>query len=167
MPVQLVIVVKGLEKGALRGVEFEGDISNVGDSPNEALVINDLFIPASLTSQQGEHVLVVQLLKSEQLIEVLHLIADAQLIITVFNVSEHQIHQLPEHFLRGCSFREAVPDESHHDVKSELIFDLHADCLGLDLEDDDLLAIFLENNPPCCDNWDKEYEVDDIEVGAI
>lgn len=105
MPVQLVIVVEGLEKGALRGVEFEGDISDVGDSPNEALVINDLFIPAPLTSQQGEHVLVVQLLKSEQLIEVLHLIADAQLIITVFNVSKHQIHQLPEHFLRGCAFR--------------------------------------------------------------
>ena len=89
----------------------------------------------------------MQLLQSEQLIEVLDLVTYAQLIIAVFNMCQHQVHQLPEYLLVGGPLFCRVTDEGHHDVEAELVLDFQLQRLVLDLFDDRLLSINFELDP--------------------
>jgi hypothetical protein len=78
--------IVGFHGGSLGGLLPEGQVRQVRYRPDQSLVINDLLVPLSLLTDQRENFLVVQLLEAEELVEVLHLIADAEGILTVFNV---------------------------------------------------------------------------------
>ncbi len=78
---------------------FYGHLCQIGDRPNEALIIDDFSVPLPLLLDQREYLLVVQLLQTKQLVEILDFITYAQLVITILDVSQHQVHQLPENLL--------------------------------------------------------------------
>ena len=78
---------------------LERQVRDVRDRADETLVVDDLSVLLPLGPHQREHFLVVQLLQPQQLVVVLQFVADAKLVVTVLDVHEHQVHQLPEHFL--------------------------------------------------------------------
>jgi hypothetical protein len=109
----------------------------------------------------------VELPQTEQFVEIFHLIANAQLVIAIFDVGEHKVHELAEDLLGGDSVREAVAHEGHHDIECELIFDLKFELLSFDFEQDCLLAEDLKQNPARCNDGDEYDEVHYIVVGLI
>ena len=107
---------------------FQCKVSDVRYCTNEpALIIKYLFVLLPFLADQRKHLRCVLLPQTQQLVEVLHLIAYAQLIIALLYVAEHQVHQLSEHFLRVNCLQHAVTHQSHHQVQRVLVFHLHLD----------------------------------------
>ena len=67
----------------------------------------------------------MQLLQAKQLVEILDFVTYAQLVITILDVSQHQVHQLPENLLIALSLLSRVAHESHHDIEAEFVLYFH------------------------------------------
>ena len=144
----ILLVLSPLGEGRLSGVDLEGKVCDVRDRAYQALIIDDLLVLPPLVSHQWEHLLVMQLFESEEFVEVFHLVAYAELIITVFDMCEDYVHELAEDLLRLNTLLHAVAHEGHHDVEGVLVLDLQLDLLGLHLEQNHLLSMRLEYHPP-------------------